>query len=335
MITAQPEIRTEPRPNCLLCGMPGRNLYHGLPSALFEGSGQWSLSQCPNSECGLIWLNPAPLESDLHLAYANYFTHTDAPGGNSLRDFLFGAYRAANFPIWLLTGVAAEKKRRRLMFLHQTSPGHLLDVGCGDGTFLNLMRQRGWTVAGIDFDPKAIASARHKYGLELKQGDLRSAAFPANQFDAVTMSHVVEHLPDPVSVLQEIRRILKPGGQLVMTTPNTAGIGHQKFGANWFGIDAPRHLHLFNRSALSQVVARAGLKVTWAGSSSANADVFIGASYTIQENNRHRMGHQPPPNVTRTFKAAWWQIREHQLLKSHPFWGDELVLVCVADASQP
>src|SRR5690606_6983610 len=120
-------------------------------------------------------------------------------------------------------------------------------------------------------------------------GDLRQAQFPAAQFDAVTMSHVVEHLPEPIEVLQEVRRILKPDGQLIMTTPNTSSIGHRKFGPHWFGIDAPRHLFLFNKQSLSQVALRAGLNIQWVGSSSANADVFIGASYTLQTNNRHRM----------------------------------------------
>ena len=193
--------------------------------------------------------------------------------------------------------------------------------------FLNLMRTNGWDVDGIDFDAKAIATAQKKYHLTLRCGDLTAANLPADSFAAVTMSHVVEHLPDPVGVLTEVRRLLKPGGCLVMTTPNIAGLGRQKFGQNWFGIDAPRHLHLFNRSSLTEVVRRADLTVTWAGSTSANADIFTGASYTIRENNRHRMGHQPTPNMLRTFKAAWWQIREHWALRQQPDCGEELVVI--------
>lgn len=323
------EIRTEPHPNCFLCNVPGQPLYAELPSALFETTGRWSFSKCPRSECGLIWINPCPLASDLHLAYQTYFTHSaDAPNPSAkLRDWLYSAYSAVNCPIWFVTGVAREKARRKQMFLDATVPGKLLDVGCGDGTFLNFMRQRGWQVDGIDFDAQAIATARQKYDLTLRHGDLVAANLPESSFDAVTMSHVVEHLPDPVAMLAEIRRLLKPGGRLVMTTPNTAGLGHRKFGAHWFGIDAPRHLHLFSASSLSEVARRSGLDLIWGGSTSANADIFMGASYTIQENNRHRMGHQPTPNVIRTLKAAWWQVREHQALRTQPDCGEELVLI--------
>jgi SAM-dependent methyltransferase len=324
------EIRTEPRPDCFLCGLPGKPLYDGLPSALFETAGRWSFNQCLRPECGLIWINPRPIESDLHIAYETYFTHAE-PGENSsstLRDTLYAAYCAANYPLWALSGIAKEKVRRREMFLNESTPGKLLDVGCGDGTFLNLMRGKGWQVDGIDFDPKAIQTAQKKYGLTLRHGDLQAANLPAESFDTVTMSHVVEHLTHPVELLTEIRRLLKPGGQLVMTTPNTSSLGHQKFGSSWFGIDPPRHLHLFNQSNLSEVASRAGFHIAWAGSTSANADVFIGASYTLRENNRHRMGHQPTPSVLRTIKAAYWHQREHAMLGDHLDCGDELVLIC-------
>ena len=142
------------------------------------------------------------------------------------------------------------------------------------------------------------------------------------------MSHVVEHLTDPVGLLTEISRLLKVGGRLVMTTPNTAGIGHQKFGPSWFGIDPPRHLYLFNKASLSEVARQAGFQVAWAGSTSAHADVFIGASYTLRENSQHRMGHQPTPNVIRTLKAACWQHREHRMLSQQPDCGEELVVIC-------
>lgn len=329
------EIRTQPHPNCILCGLPGRPLYADLPSALFETAGRWHFSQCPRSECGLIWINPCPIENDLHLAYERYFTHEEASDGDTggLRNILYSIYLAANCPIWWATGVAREKARRKQMFLEETPPGKLLDVGCGDGTFLHLMRSKGWDVDGIDFDPKAVETAKRKFGLALRHGDLRAASLPADTFDAVTMSHVIEHLPQPVEMLAEIKRILKPGGRLIMTTPNTAGIGHIKFGSAWFGIDAPRHLHLFNKRSLSEAARRASLEVHWAGSTSASADVFIGASYTIMENKQHRMGHQPTPSVLRTFKAAGWQLREHFTLKRDPDCGEELVLICQKPSS--
>lgn len=334
MSAAPNAIRTEPRPNCFLCGSAGRPLYQNLPSALFETAGTWSFSECPRHECGLVWINPTPAQADLHKAYENYFTHSGGgvspQAGVNIRSLLYAAYRAVNYPGWMLFGIAREKARRAQMFLDECKVGKLLDVGCGDGKFSSEMQQRGWIVDGIDFDEKAIRAAKEKYGLSLRHGDLRQAELSEQSFDAVTMSHVIEHLVDPVDLLTEIRRISKKGGHLIITTPNIESVGHGMFGPCWFGVDAPRHLNLFSSKTLSEVARRSGFEVVFAGSTSANADIFIGASYTLQEKQGHRMGHEPTPNLKRTLKAAWWQYREHLMLRRHPKCGEELVLICRA-----
>ncbi|MSU59248.1 MAG: class I SAM-dependent methyltransferase [Pedosphaera sp.] len=332
MSASHNEIRTEPRPNCFLCGSAGKSLYQDLPSALFETPGRWSFSQCPRSECGLVWINPTPVEADLYRAYENYFTHGgDNAGkrsGTSWRAVLYAGYRAMNHPGWVIAGIAREKARRARMFLDDFKPGKLLDVGCGDGKFLSEMQALGWAVDGIDFDAKAVQSAKQKYGLSLRHGDLRSAGLPSANFDTVTMSHVIEHVTDPVGLLTEIKRVLSAGGQLVITTPNIESLGHRKFGSCWFGIDAPRHLNLFSAKSLSDVALRAGFEIVNVGSTAASADVFIGASYTMQEKQGHRMGHQPTPSVLRTFKAVWWQYREHFAVRRDPVCGEELMAQC-------
>ncbi len=334
MITLPNEIQTERRPNCPLCNSLGKPLYEDLPSALFDTPGRWSFSQCPHHGCGLIWINPTPIAADLHRAYATYFTHGD--GGNSrskrlrLRGLLYGIYRTVNYPGWVLCGIQREKSRWAQMFLDELTPGKMLDVGCGDGKFLSQMKARGWAVDGIDFDAAAIKTAKEKYGLSLRHGDLRAVRLPAQSYEAITMSHVIEHVIDPVGLLAETKQLLKVGGRLVVTTPNIESLGHQRFGSHWFGIDAPRHLNLFSAQALSESARRAGFADVHVGSTSANADVFFGASFTLQEKQGHRMGHEPTPNLKRTLKAAWWQYREHLMLRRHPKCGEELVLICRA-----
>lgn len=281
----------------------------------------------------MVWINPTPIEADLHRAYETYFTHggseTASGNGTNRRDRLYALYRACSLPGWWLSGIAREKFRREQMYLNELAPGKLLDVGCGDGSFLNQMRTCGWAVDGIDFDGQAIVTAQKKYGLKLRHGDLREAGLPADYFDAVTMSHVIEHVTDPAGLLSEIRRVLKPGGHLTLTTPNVSSLGHRKFGGCWFGVDAPRHLNLFSGVALSQLARRAGFERINTSSTSANADIFFGASYTLQKSAGHRLGHQPPPNVWRTFKAAYWQYREHFALNHNRECGEELVMVCI------
>src|SRR4051794_30542524 len=97
MTDARNEIRTRPQPNCHLCKAAGTPLYKDLKDFFFDVSGTWNLKQCSEKTCGLIWLDPMPLPEDLHLAYQNYFTHSEwesEPGwGARLRSILYKCYQ--------------------------------------------------------------------------------------------------------------------------------------------------------------------------------------------------------------------------------------------------
>src|SRR5208283_4697550 len=113
--------------------------------------------------------------------------------------------------------------------------------GCGDGRFLALMRDAGWDVYGIEPDPVAAKVAQRELGTSVTVGALEDAGFPDEAFDAVTLSHVIEHVHDPVALLAECRRVLKPDGSVVIVTPNIRSLGHQKFQSLWRGLEPPRH----------------------------------------------------------------------------------------------
>lgn len=327
------EIRTRSVPNCELCGTRGQILYENLADILFGSSGRWTLKKCPDLNCGLLWLDPVPLIEDIHLAYQQYFTHgaTDgnAQSGFRFREVLYRAYRGLNWVTAALLGGKESKCQMANMFLDGIQPGKLLDVGCGDGKFLNRMRGRGWVVDGIDFDPKAIANARIRYGLELRIGDLHSAAFPDGTFEAVTLSHVIEHVPNPIGLLEEVRRILKPNGRIVVTTPNSGSFGHDKYQAHWFGLDPPRHLQVFSVNTLRNCALRAGIRVLESTSSAANADIFLGASESIAV-AATRSGNSRPGtgiNILRGIRALRGQRREFRELRSNPAKGEEAILI--------
>jgi SAM-dependent methyltransferase len=99
-------------------------------------------------------------------------------------------------------------------------PGKWFDVGCGLGTFLDCARKEGWTVSGSEVSHDAAKYCSEKYGIEVFEGPLESARFPDSSFDAVSFWHVLEHLPSPRSCLEEVRRILRPGGIVVIAVPN-------------------------------------------------------------------------------------------------------------------
>jgi SAM-dependent methyltransferase len=142
---------------------------------------------------------------------------------------------------------------------HSGAAPKLLDVGFGRGDFLLAMRESGWEPHGIEPDAADVAAAREQ-GLAVQQGAVDELPYPDDTFDAVTLSHVVEHLHDPVVSLAECLRVLKPCGAIWIATPNVASPAHRRFGRDWFGLDPPRHLVIFTRRGLDLALRRAGFE---------------------------------------------------------------------------
>lgn len=136
--------------------------------------------------------------------------------------------------------------------------GRLLDIGCGNGRFLANMRQLGWQVQGVEFSEDGVRVCR-KAGLEVHHGDLASAKLPDASFDVITIRHVIEHIPDPHGFAAEFSRLLKPGGTLVLETPNSDALGRSWFASNWFANETPRHLYLFAPNNLRLLLSQYGL----------------------------------------------------------------------------
>jgi 2-polyprenyl-3-methyl-5-hydroxy-6-metoxy-1,4-benzoquinol methylase len=137
--------------------------------------------------------------------------------------------------------------------------GRLLDVGCGDGDFAASMKRRGWEVYGTEFSSAARQLGEAK-GVKVHQGDIASAHFPDDFFDVVTLWHVLEHVPEPAVELIEIQRILRPGGLLVLETPNIASMTFRFCGKSWFPLGIPGHLQHFTPQTLARFVKRAGFR---------------------------------------------------------------------------
>lgn len=312
---------------CQLCGETGLVLHEGLTDHYYGTPGLWTLRRCQSVECGFIWLDPAPRPEDLHLAYSKYFTHGST--GNRLRNLLLAFYRLLTGIPSQLTGLAADRARLGTMFLNGLPPGNLLDVGCGDGAFLSQMTNLGWRPHGVDFDTEAIAAANRKYGLRLCAGNLAECNFGQQSFDAITMSHVIEHVPDANSLLSCAKQLLRPEGRLIITTPNSSSWGHVKYGRYWFGLDAPRHVQLFNSRNLQDLVSNIGFRVIDGGSTAARADIFIGASEAIRASKGEAIDHQPRVSLWRAMKAIRGQYWEHYLLQRDNTLGEELFVVAI------
>ncbi|MBN2856195.1 MAG: class I SAM-dependent methyltransferase [Halothiobacillaceae bacterium] len=276
-------------PICPVCGHAQREvLYTDLTDRVFNvAPGTWTLYRC--TQCESAYLDPRPNEATIGLAYASYYTHeaTDHPivrRKGVVRAFVHDAmngYRNARYGLnrqpsiqagrWLIPLLPSLRAAVDAQCRHLPRPpaggGRLLDVGFGNGGFLQLASEMGWNAEGIDFDAQAVEVAQ-KRGLNVRCISADTFHEATAQYDVITLSHVIEHVYDPVGLLKALYAMLKPGGMLWLDTPNLDSKGHARFGRNWRGLEPPRHLVLFGGQTLFGVLQDCGfvdLRRLWRG----------------------------------------------------------------------
>ena len=151
---------------------------------------------------------------------------------------------------------------------HRRPPGRMLDLGCGDGIVLHLARQDGWQVHGVELFPEQVALVRETLGLDVETSDIAGFRGAPESWDVVILTHVLEHLSDPVGALRKIRELLAPGGIGVLEFPNIDALDAKVRRAlrRWnlhrhrYRPDyVPGHVQEFCRSSFAFAAQRAGL----------------------------------------------------------------------------
>ena len=188
-----------------------------------SGAEFW-LERC--AHCGLVYTVPQLSPAQI----ADYYSPTYY-GDRNLR--FHPAFEA-------LVGWFRRRRAARLRHWHP-EPGAVLDIGCGRGHFLNCLRAGGWTCVGTELSEAAAQHARDVLHLDVRVGAYEPGTLPEAAFDAVYLWHVLEHLPATRAVLPDMRRILRPGGLLVIAVPNLASWQARVTRAGWFHLDLPRH----------------------------------------------------------------------------------------------
>ncbi|HQU15402.1 MAG TPA: class I SAM-dependent methyltransferase [Gammaproteobacteria bacterium] len=205
---------------------------------------------------------------------------------NGYRKDRFGinAYPALSIGKWLIPAVPPVRAHADAVIQHlrelPTGGRQLLDIGCGNGLMLSFARDMGWSARGVELDSDAVAVARSR-GLDVKHGDIRVLAHEREAYDMITCSHVIEHVHDPLSLLSDIYRLLKPEGILWLQTPNIDSLGRKRFGPNWRGLEPPRHLVLFSSSSLKQALRNAGFVPSDAGECGLQVPLMYVASHAL------------------------------------------------------
>ena len=139
--------------------------------------------------------------------------------------------------------------------------GRLLDVGVGTGLFLNLAKNHGWIIYGIDISKYATSKLAKKIKARIFLGDIIDAPFKKNFFDVINMRHTIEHTKDPKKTLLKAFWLLKLGGIIYISTPNSYGFHARVFGKDWPHWSPPFHLHFFSKISLCQLIREAGFQI--------------------------------------------------------------------------
>lgn len=211
------------------------------------------LVRCRN--CGLVFINPQPLfsASQMKEMYS--------------KDYFDRGYMKFYCDEKEATFQSNESFSYRLSLIERYKKGgRLLDIGCAAGGFLKTVQEKGWEVFGVEFSGYATESGIKNHGLNIFNGTLEQAHFHDSHFDVVSAGDILEHVPDPVSFLGEIKRILKPDGIVYVAVPNFRSFHYHtmsfiaKFNnKNYFVL--PHHLYHFSPATLSRLLEITGFEI--------------------------------------------------------------------------
>jgi len=137
--------------------------------------------------------------------------------------------------------------------------GRFLDVGCGAGLLVRMAQEAGYDAWGVEINARTAQHARDVLGLQVIHSDLAGSRFPDRHFDIVVLSHVLEHLSAPEQVFAEIRRVLAPGGIVIVEVPNMGGLQVALMRNQWSGWMPNMHVWQFTPRSLAATLRRLGL----------------------------------------------------------------------------
>lgn len=228
------QIIAKKTPICLFCEA------HRVRIFLHYREHNATYYQC--TSCGVVWLDTQHRVANPADYYSSVYYREDFHGRENINK--------------------AFSYRFRFIDHYLGNRGRLLEVGAASGDFLHLLKDRGFEVYGVELSERAATVAKERFGLDIFCGMLQDASFQSNFFDSIVMYHVLEHVSDPYELLIEARRILKPGGTLIIEVPHPTGFDARFSKRLLLNIlDFPNHLFLFPPHLLKRMVAQSGYKV--------------------------------------------------------------------------
>jgi len=284
---------------CLVCG--------GARSRLYARKFGLDLVKC--RDCGLVYANPRLREAELleryesPLFFDEYLRSFRAGPNGFDPDFVRGHYR-----IFL-----------DIVGRYFASGKKLLDVGCGAGFFVKAAEEAGWKAEGIEISRLASRYVREVAQVNVRTGRLEDAGSAPDSFDVVTMLDLVEHLPDPVETIALVHRVLKPGGVLIVATPDLRSMSRMFLGRSWAALSPAEHLANYDARTLRAALEGSGFRIV-----AMKNLLILNPEYS----------HSPGTWAARTFKAVHARF-EKMRFAGHLHGFEGLDLVHAGDPAAP
>lgn len=253
--------------------------------------------------CGLVYVNPrlppgdlVQLYSDQVISPAAYYVRTEQTDERSF------AARVALIERW-------------------RTPGSLLDLGCGPGTFSVAARARGWTTVGLDVNATSVAHCRAR-GLDVIAGAFPHPDLAGRTFDVVAMNDFLEHLTDPIAALRTVRSLVAPGGIVFISTPDVGSTMARVTGGRWLHLKPNEHIVYFDRTTIARALAETGFRVLHVQSIGRVRNLGVALEKVAAYG-------ELPSRVARAIVPRW--LAERVNLPINP--GDEMAVIASVDAA--
>lgn len=264
------EVTTEKVNNCPIClSSLIKEWCEGYDRLYQVNKQRFTFSRCQS--CDLIFLSKRPIREKIYKFYPEnygpYFILGQADenrnsgqlnqnNGNNL--VFYKVLRKFNA---LFTSIIDDNTSSTIQkyYIPRSEKSALLDFGCGSDAFLNHARNQGFETIGMDFSEQAVAQVgKSKHQAILYDSESSWDKIQDNSLDFIRMNHVLEHLYNPIEVLENMKTKLKKGGIIHIAIPNPRGIAASFYKENWFSLDAPRHIMLYSPKALSFLLKKVG-----------------------------------------------------------------------------
>jgi 2-polyprenyl-3-methyl-5-hydroxy-6-metoxy-1,4-benzoquinol methylase len=194
--------------------------------------------------CGALLQNPQPDPAQLLERYDDEYSDYEIENAQNYLDLMQMGMEDMKFSQW------QDEWRKK---------GAFLDIGCATGALVEKLGKEGWDAKGLEPCEPAARYGILNRGVDIHQGTLDDAPYPSESFSLIHFSHVIEHVTEPQAFLKQVAELLKPGGRILLTTPNTASFQAWWFGAQWRSAIAD-HMYLFDKKQLTRLLKVAGIK---------------------------------------------------------------------------